>query len=274
MQYKMVIYCLEQMLSFFNHNDMDDLERVLQSLREVFNKRKHKVFLLVESIYANHGDLLDLKAVLQFKEKYPFRIILEESLSIGVLGKTGRGLTEYIGVPSTKVEIITASIGNALGSVGGFATGTTAIANHMRLNCSGYVFSCSSPPFVASACSKALELLTSGKEITLLQRNTKELHNRLASCKYLVTPSSSVSPYIMLRLAKPSNREEDEGVIQSIIDTLLEHKIVVAKPKYSKRESFQIEPQFKITISAHHTSEDINTLVKVLNEIVPKKINY
>jgi len=228
----------------------------------------------VEAIYVNHGDLLDLKALLKFKEKYPFRIILEESLSIGVLGNTGRGLTEYIGVPSVRVEIITASIGNALGSVGGFATGSTAIANHMRLNCSGYVFSCSSPPYVARACIKALDLLSTGKEIKLLQQNIKHLHKGLATCKYLVTPSSSISPYIMLRLAKPSNREEDEAVIQSIIDALLEHKIVVAKAKYSKRETFLPEPQLKITISAHHTSEDINTLIKALNKIVPKKINH
>jgi len=262
-------------VKWFNHNDMDDLLRVLQSLTEVFNKKKHRVFVLVEAIYVNHGDLLDLKALLQYKEKYPFRIILEESLSIGVLGKTGRGLTEYIGVPSTKVEIISASIGNALGSVGGFASGTTAITNHMRLNCSGYVFSCSSPPYVARACFKALDLLATGKEAKLLQQNIKNLHKGLATCKYLVTSSSSISPYIMMRLAKPSNnREDDERVIQSIIDALLEHKIVVAKPKYSQRESFLPEPQFKVTISAHHTSEDIDTLVKVLNQIVPKKIKF
>jgi serine palmitoyltransferase len=261
-------------VKWFNHNDMHDLQRVLQSLTDVFNKKKHKVFVVVESIYVNHGDLLDLKALLQFKEKYPFRIILEESLTIGVLGKTGRGLTEHIGVPATKVEIIAASIGNALGSVGGFACGTTAIANHMRLNCSGYVFSCSSPPYVASACSKALELLSTGKDIKQLQQNIKHLHNGLATCKYLVTPSSSVSPYIILRLAKPSNREEDEAVIQSIIDALLEHKIIVAKLKYSKREAFLPEPQLKLTISVQHTLEDINTLVKALNQIVPKKINF
>jgi len=257
-------------IKWFSHNDMEELKGIFQGLSDVFQKQKHRVFLVVESIYTNYGDLLDLKAVLQLKEKYPFRIILEESLSIGVLGKTGRGLTEYIGVPSTKVEIITASIGNALGSVGGIAVGTTAICNHMRLNCSGYVFSCSSPPYVTKTCTVALKLLSEGKEIYRLQININLLHEAISTCKYLTTTSSQQSPYICIRLARPSkDRQHDEIIIQTIVDELYQNKIVVSRPRYSKREAFILnsEPQFKITISALHTPEDIEILVEKLRDI-------
>lgn len=255
---------------------MEELKGIFQSLSDVFQKKKHRVFLVVESIYSNYGDLLDLKTVLQLKEKYPFRIILEESLSIGVLGKTGRGLTEFIGVPSTKVEIITASIGNALGSVGGFAVGSTAIANHMRLNCSGYVFSCSSPPYVTKACTAALELLATGNEIKKLQQNIKYLNESLVSVKHLTTNSSAHSPLKIVRLARPSkDRHHDESIIQLIIEELNHSKIVVAKPRYSKREAFILntEPHFKMTVSALHTKEDIDILVKNLKSITSKVIN-
>jgi len=233
-------------------------------------KKKHKVFLIVESIYAKSGHLLDLKTVLQFKEKYPFRIILEESLSIGVLGKTGRGLTEYIGVPSTKVEIITASVGNALGSVGGFATGTTAITNHMRLNCSGYVFSCSSPPYVSKSCTAALGLLEHGNEIKVLQQNIKILHQGLATCKHLITTSSPVSPYVIIRLKDGSQND-----VKDVVEQLFQKGIAVVQPKYSKRETTQwkFEPHFKITVSVLHTPEDIQILIKELNSIKIKNKN-
>jgi len=230
---------------------------------------------VVESIYQSYGDLLDLKAVLQLKEKYPFRIILEESLSIGVMGKTGRGLTEYIGVPSNKVEIITASIGNALGSIGGFAVGNTAIANHMRLNCSGYVFSCSSPPYVSKSCTAALQLLAAGKEIKQLLQNIKLLHDGIATCKYLTTTSSHQSPYIVLRLARSTkDRHQDESIISSIVEGLFQSKIVVAKPRYSKREQFILnsEPHFRLTVSALHSPEDISVLIRKLHDISSKLI--
>jgi len=240
-----------------------------------FTKKKHRVFLVVESIYANYGDLLDLKTVLQFKEKYPFRIILEESLSIGVLGKTGGGLTEYIGVKSTKVEIITASIGNALGSIGGIAIGTTAICNHMRLNSIGYVFSCSSPPYVSKACTAALQLLSTGNEIKKLEQNIQLLHEGISSCNYLTTTSSKQSPYIFLRLARPTkDRQYDESIINTIVEELFQNKIAVAKPRYSKREAFILnsEPHFKVTVSALHNPEDIDILIGKLKDITSRVI--
>jgi len=263
-------------VKWFEHNDMVDLLRVLKSLNEVFRKQKNRVFLLAESIYSNYGDLLDLKTVLKYKETYPFRIILEESFSIGVLGKTGRGLTEYIGVPSTKVEIITASLGNALGSVGGFAVGTVAIADHMRLNCSGYVFSCSSPPFISKSCTAALELLTSSSEIIQLRENIKTLHEGLTTClNELVTFSSAESPMVVLRLPDRSSgkrdrdRDRDYFILESIIEELFRRKILVTKVRFSKREAFIFNqgPHFKIAVTALHSKEDIQNLIQELNRV-------
>jgi serine palmitoyltransferase len=265
-------------VKWFEHNDMDDLHRVLKSLTDVFREKKHRVFLLVESIYTNHGDLLDLEQVLKYKKMYPFRIILEESFTIGVLGKTGRGLTEHIGVPSTKVEIITASIGNALGSVGGFAVGTVAIANHMRLNCSGYVFSCSSPPFISKSCTAALEQLTTGPELPQLNQNISILHQALSKgLKDLTTTSSQFSPIAVLRLARPGpDKQRDERIIGEIIDELFQRRIVVGKVRYSKRETFilkQGQPHFVVSVMAQHTRQEIENLVQELNYVSSEIIN-
>jgi hypothetical protein len=90
-------------------------------------------------------DLAPLPEILELKKSYPFRLILDESYSIGVLGATGRGVTQHFGIADFSgryattqtgerlqdmIEIITASIGHAVGGIGGFSVGSTAICNH------------------------------------------------------------------------------------------------------------------------------------------------
>lgn len=65
---------------------MQDLRRALESLRDVFTQKIHRVFVVIEGIYANSGDLVPFDEVMKLKERYPFRIIIDESYSIGVIG--------------------------------------------------------------------------------------------------------------------------------------------------------------------------------------------
>jgi len=212
---------------------------------------------------------------LELKQKYPFRIILEESFSIGVLGKKGRGITEHFEEPITKVEMISASIGNSLGSVGGFTCGTAAMCNHMRLNCNGYVFSCSSPPFVSSASTEAFTLLETGPEIRRLQENVEILHKTLKNIKIkgLYTHSDGVSPYVHFRLQKSTgNRLSDDVLIQEIVDGVFDcGKIVLSRAKYS-REAFLPDPSLKMSISALHTETEIVAAVECLAKVTAEKL--
>jgi len=64
------------------------------------------------------------------KNEYPFRLIINESFSVGVLGAHGRGITEHFNIPITDVEIIAASVGNSIGSIGGFSCGDKQVCSH------------------------------------------------------------------------------------------------------------------------------------------------
>ncbi|KAK8670066.1 hypothetical protein V6N13_104830 [Hibiscus sabdariffa] len=97
----------------------------------------------------NSGQIAPLDKIIKLKEKYRFRVLLDESNSIGVLGHSGRGLTEYCRVPIEKIDIVTASMGHALATEGGFCTGSARVIDHQRLSSSGYVFSASLPPYLA-----------------------------------------------------------------------------------------------------------------------------
>eukprot|EP01123_Difflugia_compressa_P002066 TRINITY_DN1278_c0_g1_i1.p1 TRINITY_DN1278_c0_g1~~TRINITY_DN1278_c0_g1_i1.p1 ORF type:complete len:283 (+),score=63.47 TRINITY_DN1278_c0_g1_i1:52-849(+) len=148
------------------------------------------------------------------------------------------------------------------------------MGDHMRLNCSGYVFSCSSPPYLSAASIQSLTLLETGSDVKKLQRNIKLLHETIKKHKAsfkgrLVTPSSSVSPLIHFRLSRSTgNRVSDLLLIRTIVDEMFNKSIVVSVPKYSTREMFLPQPSLKMCVTALHTEQDIVRAVECLAKVV------
>jgi serine palmitoyltransferase len=97
-----------------------------------------------------------LKQVVELADKYKFRVLLEETGSFGVLGKTGRGCLEHWGMKATDVSLICASMSSTLATVGGFCVSDHAIVSHQRLSSASYCFSASLPPFNATAALEAI----------------------------------------------------------------------------------------------------------------------
>lgn len=262
-------------VKWFNHNDMDDLKRNLDSTMDVFNAAVKRVFVIIEGIYENYGDIAPLDKIMKLKQQYPFRLIVEESYSVGVLGKGGRGITEYFGIPTKEVEIICASTGNAIGAIGGFSCGSEIMCSHQRLNSSGYVFSCSLPPYVSSATSKALDLMEKGTETQMLHENIAFFQEIRSEIKSLNLQGDSASPFMLLSLHKSSGDvTKDNKILQDIVDTLREQsRILIAKTRRSRKEKFAYEPTLKLVISAHHKREELQSAVqeieKVAKSLVP-----
>ncbi|GIY82357.1 serine palmitoyltransferase 1 [Caerostris darwini] len=89
---------------FFKHNDVEDLERLLkqQEERDKLNPKKAKVtrrFLVIEGIYMNYGDICPLPKMVELKNRYKVRLFIDEACSFGVMGETGRGITEHFNIP-------------------------------------------------------------------------------------------------------------------------------------------------------------------------------
>ncbi|PPR90498.1 hypothetical protein GOBAR_AA30190 [Gossypium barbadense] len=103
------------------------MELAALNLKELLRKLQHKWakklrrYVVVEFVYHNSGQIAPLDKIIKLKEKYRFRVLLDETNSLGVLGRTGRGLTEYCGVPIEKIDIVTAAMGHALATEGGFS---------------------------------------------------------------------------------------------------------------------------------------------------------
>lgn len=88
---------------YFKHNDMNDLERLLKEQDAIDRKNPKKAakirrFIIVEGIYANTGEMCPLREVVELRQRYKLRLILDESISFGSLGKNGRGILEHLDV--------------------------------------------------------------------------------------------------------------------------------------------------------------------------------
>ncbi len=277
-------------VKWFKHNDMADLQKVLAQVQESDRKLGRKLndqrrFLVVEGLYKNTGKIVPLDDLIKLKEKYCFRLILDESNSFGVLGKTGRGVTELFGKQLMRdVEITTISLENAVGSIGGVTVGSEEVVDHQRLSGSGYCFSASSPPFTATAAIKSIELLAEQPE-TLKQLRENQLYLRsklLNLCQHkleevLVITSDERSPMVILQVADiPETKNLDEiAFLSEVVKESLNRGVAFVATGHQSVGLVRTAPPpaIRICVSCLHTKEDIDHAVTALGESVDFVLN-
>lgn len=248
---------------YFKHNDMQDLEEVLSAIAEDDVKHKRKAieqrrFIIAEGLYRNSGNICPLPELLKIKEKYFYRLILDETLSFGSLGKTGRGLTEHFGVPIDSVEIVVVSMDTSLGSVGGLCVGRRDIVEHQRLSGAGYCFSASAPPFLSAAAVQALVQLEKSPELVkTLQDNAVLLWNGLRNIQGLHVLSAAPSPVIHVALNQQVvtvDVKREIALIRALSQRLLLSGVGASTSKFSiLRSDRKNAPQPSIRVCSRAT---------------------
>jgi 8-amino-7-oxononanoate synthase len=136
----------------FRHNDLDQLDYILGRFR---NNHK-RVLIATEGLYSMDGDIPDLPRLINIKNRHNAWLMIDEAHSIGVLGKTGRGLTEHFGIDATEIEFIVGTLSKAFVSCGGFLCASKAAIYWLRHTLPGYVYSVGAPPSVVAASHAAL----------------------------------------------------------------------------------------------------------------------
>ncbi|KAI5680887.1 hypothetical protein M9H77_02114 [Catharanthus roseus] len=246
---------------FFKHNDMESLRNTLKKVT-LENKRAEKLrrYIVVEAVYQNSGQVAPLDEIIRLKEKYRFRVLLDESNSLGVLGNSGRGLTEYCKVPIEKIDIVMAAMGHALATEGGFCSGSARVVDHQRLSSSGYVFSASLPPYLASAAITAIDILEENPDLTTkLKRNIDILWKRLSDVQGLEIVSDPASPIVFLRLKKSQgSQKSDLQLLEDIADQALkEDNVLMVTSKRSTLDKCSLPVGIRLFVSAGHSESDL-----------------
>ena len=125
-------------IKYFKHNDVDHLEHLLDQYakEELRNPKLAKItrkFLVVEGIYMNTGQVCRLKNMIRLKRKHKLRLFIDESISLGVLGASGKGIAEHLDIDMDDIDLIMATLENAMGSIGGFCVGSSYVVEHQTL---------------------------------------------------------------------------------------------------------------------------------------------
>lgn len=168
----------------FRHNSPDDLYKRLRRLEGVPGDR----LIVVEGIYSMLGDTAPLKEIAAVKRETGAYLLVDEAHSLGVLGRTGRGLAEAAGVEAD-VDFIVGTFSKSLGSVGGFCVSDSPDFDLLRIVCRPYMFTASLPPGIMASTFEALKKLRSEPGLRLnLMRNATRLYDGLSAMGFQTGP--------------------------------------------------------------------------------------
>ncbi|WFU10153.1 aminotransferase class I/II-fold pyridoxal phosphate-dependent enzyme [Rhizobium sp. CB3090] len=198
----------------FKHNDAENLESILKTLSSDFRR----ILVIVEGIYSMDGDVADLPALLKLKARYGFWLMVDEAHALGILGEKGLGTFEHFGVDPREVDIWMGTLSKTTSSCGGYIAGSRALADILKAEAGGFVYSVGLAPVLASAAMAGLQILESEPERAARLRRNGNLFLQCAREAGLDTGLSlgfSVVPVIVgdsLRAVQLSNDLLSEGV--------------------------------------------------------------
>jgi 8-amino-7-oxononanoate synthase len=237
----------------FRHNRLDQLEKVLRDNRGNYKN----ALIVVEGLYSMDGDYPDLPELIELKERYGAWLMVDEAHSLGVMGKTGRGLAEHFDIDPKKVDIWMGTLSKTLGACGGYITGSQELIEILKYHSSGFVYSVGMSPPVAAAALASLRVLQDEPDrVARVQANGKlfleEAHaagiDTMTSAGFAIVPAMVGD---MLRAAKLTERLLERGINALPI-------IFPAVPMKAARTRF--------FITSEHTPEQLRETVKITAE--------
>jgi glycine C-acetyltransferase len=231
----------------------------MAALEEELKKAQSNRFRLIvtDGVFSMDGNVAPLDKMYELAEKYDAMIMVDECHSAGVVGKTGRGVTEYFNLRG-KVEIITGTLGKAFGgAVGGFTTGKKEIIEMLRQRSRPYLFSNSLPPLVVNAGIRMFDMMSETNDLQdKLHNNTDYFMSKMTNAGFDIKPTKSAICAVMLYDAKLS---------QDMAAKLLEEGIYVIGfyyPVVPKGEA-----RIRVQLSAGHETEHLDKAISAFTKV-------
>ena len=239
----------------FAHNDWQALDALLKQHRRDFER----VLIVVEGIYSMDGDYPDLPRFIEIKQRHKAFLMVDEAHSLGIMGKTGRGIREHFKLDGRDVDIWMGTLSKTLAGCGGYIAGERALVHHLRISAPGFLYSVGMSPVLAAASHAALGLMLREPErVQQLQTNGQHF---LALCRAHnintgYSAGLAVIPAILGSSAKAglsANRLFDRGIsVQPIFYPAVEEGMA----------------RLRFFMSSAHTELQLQQTVKALAEVI------
>jgi glycine C-acetyltransferase len=192
--------------------DMAELEEVLKQSQE----QRFRI-IVTDGVFSMDGNTAPVDKIVELAEKYDAMVMVDECHSAGVVGKTGRGVSEHYNIMG-KLDIITGTLGKAFGgAVGGFTTGKKEIIEMLRQRSRPYLFSNSLPPLVVNAGIRMYEMMSETNELQdKLHENTEYFMGKMLEAGFDIKPTQSAICAVMLYDAKLSQEMASKLLVEGI----------------------------------------------------------
>lgn len=220
----------------YPHNDLNKLEKLLHS-------SKGRTLVITESVFSMDGDLCPLQEIVELKDQYGALLFLDEAHGVGVIGPSGQGLTEALGLQQ-RVDFQMGTLGKAMGSAGGYLATSQAWHDLLINKARSLIYSTAPPPSQAAASLAALELL-----------NSPEGNERRERLQKFSQSFDSQTPIIPVLIG------ENEATLNAA-DSLLDKGFLAPAIRYPTVPKGTA--RLRITLSAAHSSENIKDLKEAL----------
>lgn len=236
----------------FKHNDINSLEEILQSFH--YPQPKMIVF---ESVYSMNGSIAPVKEIIKLAKEYNALTYIDEVHAVGLYGPTGAGICEQENL-LCEIDIVNGTLAKAVGVVGGYIAASKTIIDFIKSFGSGFIFTSSLPPAICAAAEKSIQLIQLQKEHRIKMHALVDyLRRRLNEADILYTKNDShITPVIIADAVK----------CKVIADELLNQHGVYVQPVNHPTVP-KGEECLRIIVTARHTREQINHLVKSLKAI-------
>ncbi len=241
----------------FRHNDMHSLARLLQRYE---GKCRGKM-VIAEGIFSMDGDMAPLPEIVDLARRHGARVMVDEAHGTGVLGANGRGTVEHFGLEG-KVDIVVGTFSKTLGATGGYIAATEEVVNYVRHYGRAYMFSASPTPATVASVLEALRIMRSEPGLRVkLWENIRHLHDGLMRLGFDVYPSPPASAILTVRIGP-------DATVHAMSKDLYEAGVFMSSVVYPAVSPN--EGRLRLSVSAAHTGEDLDTVLSVLGAVGEK----
>jgi 8-amino-7-oxononanoate synthase len=233
----------------FRHNDLDHFERCLENCPP-----EDKIFIVSEGVFSMEGDIADLPGIMKLAKPYGARVYVDEAHGIGVLGPTGAGAAEHLGVLD-EVDIVMGTFSKSLASVGGFIAAERAVVDYLKHTARPFVFSASLPAASVAAVDMALQIMKKEPERRRhLLSIAQLLRDELRARGFGVLPGETAIVPVVI---------EKELDLCRLCKALLEQGIYI-NPVLRPAAAQNL---LRISVTAAHTEEHVDRLITTLERV-------
>jgi glycine C-acetyltransferase len=246
----------------FKHNDLEDFEKQMQRATALIEKQNAGgILVITEGVFGMAGDQGKLKEIAALKDKYQFRLLVDDAHGFGTLGKTGAGAGEEQGVQD-KIDLYFSTFAKSMASIGAFVAGDRQIIDYIRYNIRSQIFAKSLPMPLTLGNLKRLELLRTQPELKdKLWENARKLQNGLKEKGFDIgTTDSPVTPVYM-----KGGVEEATAMVMDLRENYGVFASVVVYPVIPKGHII-----YRLIPTAAHTDKDIEETLKAFSETKAK----